>query len=716
MRRPTLLILAALLAACAAPVSGPTPQPQPPATAGPRGTPGSLAGRAEVDITVPTTPPRPTATSVPTVTAARGSFASELGVAVQIPAGWLQERPDRDGDLQWFYPPGQEVLTLLYTFSVPHAGDLDAAVASARDASTGWLSDVEEQSSAPHTLADGRAAWRHTYTGTRDGREYLVRLTTSVRGRHMFTLFAYGDAAEMAAREGQLDRLADSMTLSAPLRYGIPEDQALLDLGGESSNPHAYDPAHAGGDSRVFSGLTTFTPDLRLAGDLAESWDVSPDGMTYTFHLRPNARFHNGRPMTAADVIYSWDRAAAPETDSQSVLTYLGDIVGLAQRHAGEASAIAGLRALDDHTLEVRIDAPKPYFPMKLSYVAAFIVDHENIASGAEWYRTPNGTGPFRLARWEPGVVRIYERNPDFYLGPPALPYIIEQLYAGYGLRLYEQGSLDWTGVGGLNLERARDPQGPFAGQLYSGISMCTSYIGIDTTRPPFDDLMVRQAFALAVDRVRLAELSQDGDLPASGLFPPAMPGYQVDLAGQRFDPEAAKRMLAESSYGGAERLPEIVFSSSGYGSEIGQQQSALAEMWQRHLGVTINFRNLEPNYWREAMHAGKHGQLYSYGWCADYPDPENFADALFHTGAQENLGDFSDAQLDGLLERARVEPDVAARIALYQQAEQRIIDQAAAIFLMHGSSHMLVQPRIQGYVLTPIGVPIERYLSIAEE
>ena len=147
--------------------------------------------------------------------------------------------------------------------------------------------------------------------------------------------------------------------------------------------------------------------------------------------------------------------------------------------------------------------------------------------------------------------------------------------------------------------------------------------------------------------------------------------------------------------------------------SDISGDQAALAEMWQQHLGVTIRFENLEPSRWEEAMHAGHHGQLFSYGWCADYPDPENFADALFHSGAQQNLGGYSNAELDTLLERARVEPDVRQRLAFYQQAEQQIVDDAAAIFLSHSRSFVLIQPRITGYVLTPIGIPIERYLAI---
>jgi len=229
----------------------------------------------------------------------------------------------------------------------------------------------------------------------------------------------------------------------------IPLDQALVLAGGESTNPRDYDPAttYSSGDKLLFSGLVSFDPNLNLTPDLAESWDVSADGTVYTFHLRANAKFHNGRAVTAQDVVYSWERAASPALGSDTVLTYLGDIVGVREMVAGEASNITGLSAINDHTLQVTIDAPKPYFLLKLTYPTAFIVDKENVESGEEWYRTPNGTGPFKLREWKRFEVMVYEANADFYLGAPSIPYVVFQLYSGDSQRLYETGEVDITGV-----------------------------------------------------------------------------------------------------------------------------------------------------------------------------------------------------------------------------------------------------------------------------
>src|SRR5688572_28604924 len=133
--------------------------------------------------------------------------------------------------------------------------------------------------------------------------------------------------------------------------------------------------------------------------------------------------------------------------------------------------------------------------------------------------------------------------------------------------------------------------------------------------------------------------------------------------------------------------------------------------MWEQNLGVTITVENLEPNYFLDQIYSGNHGQLISGGWCADYADPENFADVLFHSSSAQNGGNYSDPELDALLEQARVERDVNTRIAMYQQAEQMIVDDAAVLFTTHSLSYELVKPYLNGYIFTPISVPIERYI-----
>lgn len=497
-------------------------------------------------------------------------------------------------------------------------------------------------------------------------------------------------------------------------QYGIPLNEALVLEGGESTNPRNYDPATTGssGDKRIFSGLVSFDPRLNLVPDLAETWDISPDGTVYTFHLRKNAKFHDGRPVTAQDVVYSWMRAADPNLQSPTVMTYLGDIVGVREVVEGQAKSISGLKVINDHTLQVTIDAPKPYFLMKLTYPTAFVVDKANVESGPEWYRNPNATGPYKLREWRRNEVMIYEAFPDFYLGAPSIRYVLVTLYTGDSVRLYERSEVDMTGLYTYYVDRFTDPTEPLHRELVTGVDLCTSYVVFDVTRPPFDDVNVRKAFSLAFNRRQYIDVVLRGRaLPALGIFPPGLPGFNIALDGLTYDPDAARRMLAQSKYGRADGLPPIVFTSAGFGSYVSPRVAALAQMWQQVLGVTITVENIEPNFYYDTLYSGKHGQLFNYGWCADYPDPENFADVLFHSGSTQNSGYYSNPTLDALLEAARTERDVTKRIEMYQQAEQMIVDDAPVLFLTHSLSYELVKPYVKGYVYTPISIPIERYM-----
>jgi oligopeptide transport system substrate-binding protein len=494
---------------------------------------------------------------------------------------------------------------------------------------------------------------------------------------------------------------------------GYPREETLYLSGGESTDPREYDPAttRSSGDKRTFSGLFSFSPQLELANDLVESYTVR-DGTVFTFVLRANARFHDGRAVTARDVAYSWERAADPATDSDTALTYLGDIVGVKEMKAGRADHIAGLRVIDDRTLEVTIDQPKPYFLAKLTYPTTFVVDRANVESGADWYRRPNGTGPYRLTSWTSMEEMVYERNDNFYLGAPAIRYIVIRLYSGVPIRLYESGEIDIGSVYWYDVPRVSDPENPLNAELTGGTDLCTLFMVFDNTRPPFDDIKVRQAFSLAFDRRQFVNIVYDGAaLPAAGLYPPGMPGRREGLDALKFDPAAAQALLAESRY--AEDFPVVVVTDAGYGSALSSDLAAMAAMWKQNLGVTIRVENLQPEKFWDEIEAGRRGQMWSSGWCADYPDPENFADILFHTQGNVNDGGYSNPELDAILEAARIEADPAKRIGMYQQAEDIILRDMPVLFTIHYLSYALVKPYIKGYVFTPITIPIERYLSI---
>jgi oligopeptide transport system substrate-binding protein len=559
-----------------------------------------------------------------------------------------------------------------------------------------------------------------TTTVLRDGEEARVlefaepnseekaRVTLRSRGRRLFYILTVAPIKTFENYPKTLRAIAASMRVEEPRPYGISRQRALFLASGQ---PSTLDPAQTHGSAygwigAIFSGLVMLDEGLQVVPDLAERWDVSSDGTVYTFYLQRNAYFHDGKPVTAQDVKFSWERAADPDTDSDTVETYLGDIVGVVDRHRGEADEISGVEVVDDYTLQVTIDEPKPYFLAKLTYPTSFVVDEENVKD-EDWEHRPNGTGPFRLLTWEDDHLLILERNQSFYREPPMLEHIVYLLYGDVSVWMYENDEIDLTSVGTFSIERVTDQTGPLYADLRVNPTMCTSRLVFDVTMAPFDDPLVRQAFAYAVDRQKLTEVVlKDMATPAHSILPPGMPGYSEDTSGPAFDPDRARELLAASSYGSASALPEIVYTTSGWGGDLSDYDSALVDMWSTELGVEVTVEQLEPPSFSVEMRE-HHGQIISSGWCADYPDPENFCDVLYHSESQQNLGGYSNPEVDALLEQARVETDVDARMALYHRIEQMIIDDAPDILLHHRQSYMLLKPYVKNYPSTPIGLAL---------
>jgi len=678
---------------------------------------GSLLLSCQISGAVtPSIEPKSAATSTPT-TMPLTYVNQESGVTVQYPPGWTTKAPSQgDQALTGFFSPDQSITSYLYAFSAAANETPESEMASLSGSTLTGLTEVIIISDAALSRTDGTPAWSRIVTAKGSNSELKINMTTAIFGTRLFFMLTFGSPSAYDFYANDVAALLNGIVFESPVVNDVNRSQALFLSGSESTNPREYDPAteHSSGDKRVFSGLVSFNTSLNLVPELAESWDISDDGKVYTFQLRGNARFHDGRPMVAQDVVYSWERAAKPATQSDTVLTYLGDIVGVSEMHSGAADHISGLKVVDDHTLQVTIDESKPYFLFKLTMPVAFVLDQKNVESGPDWYRTPNGTGPYKLTRWDSFQVMVYDANPDFYLGVPAIRQIVIQLYSGVGIRLFESGEIDMTGIYSSDVARVLDPADPLHPDLFSGVSLCTEYVVFDVSQPPFDDVKVRQAFTMAFDRRKFNDVVNNGvGIPAKGPYPPALPGYDLNLKGLPYDPQQAQQLLTESKYGGANGLPPIIFTDAGFGNSSGASVAAMAQMWQQNLGVTITIENLEPDKYYDLLYSGNHGQLFSGGWCADYPDPENFADVLFHSGSQQNTGKYSNPVLDATLDQARLERNVTKRIQLYQQAEQMIIQEAPAIFIMHDVSYELVRSNVKGFVLTPITIPLERYMRL---
>jgi oligopeptide transport system substrate-binding protein len=495
---------------------------------------------------------------------------------------------------------------------------------------------------------------------------------------------------------------------------GVSRDESLVLFG---SAPSTLDPAVARTSDvieyivEIFSGLVCFNAELQLSPDIAEKWERNADGTVYTFHLRPEARFHNGKQVTAQDFKYSLERACDPATRSQTAETYLGDIVGVKERLLGLAEEVSGIKVIDNHTLQLTIDAPKEYFLSKLAYPTAFVVDRSNVESGVNWWKNPNGTGPFKLKSWDDDNI-ILERNDDYYFEPAKVKNVVFRLWGGAPITLYENDYIDVSPVYQTDIERVLDPANPLNQELRIVPEFTLSYIGFNATKPPFDDPKVRQAFSHAIDKDKIVRLVlKDMAEKADGILPPGMPGYNENLQGLSFDPELARRLIAESKYSDVSNLPPITLTSSGLGV-ASPVEAALVDMWRNNLGVEVVIRQLDPgNYFSVLME--KKDEMFVAGWGADYPDPQNFLDILFHSGTEDNLGEYSNPEVDALLEKARVEQDSTKRVSMYQEIEQLLVDDAACLPLYFSVSFTLVKPYVRGLLLAPLWLPRLRYVWI---
>ena len=301
------------------------------------------------------------------------------------------------------------------------------------------------------------------------------------------------------------------------------------------SDPPTLDP-HLTSDTtssglvvEIFGGLVSFDTDLNLVPDLAESFEISSDSLTYTFVIRDTAVFHNGKPVTAADIKWSLERAANPDTASPVAETYLGDIIGVEEVLDGMTDQISGVTVVDDRTIQINIDSPKAYFLQKLTYPTAYVLDRENVESGGRnWTDEPNGTGPFKLVEYKIGERLILERHDAYHLGDVGLKKIQMNLAGGSSMAMYENDEIDITGVGLFDLERIKDPSDPLHSDLVvANPSFSISYIGFNAQQPPFDDPKFRQALNHAVDKELIArEVLADLVVPAYGILPPGFPGH----------------------------------------------------------------------------------------------------------------------------------------------------------------------------------------------
>ena len=526
-----------------------------------------------------------------------------------------------------------------------------------------------------------------------------------------------------ATIEQQQEQQRQPQQQDAQVRPVLPREAGEFRIA--RSEPINLDPAQITDVSsaviavEVFGGLLVLDRNLRIAPDLAESVpgaQVNDDGtVTYRFTIRDNARFHDGKRITAEDFKWSFERNLHPETLSPTAPDFLGDIVGAAEFLRNRTDEVVGIQVIDDVTLDITILQPTPVFLYKLTYPTAFVLDRDQVEADPErWALAPNGSGPFRLTEWQLGEGLTLERFDDYHLEPAKVRKVTVR-FAGGSVEQFENDELDQAFIGLNDIERVRDPASELNPLYVSRSELSVFYLAFNVTQPPFDDPNVRLALAHSIDKTTIVEDVLDDLLVAAHqIVPPGLVAHDPEYRGIVFDPELAQELLAESQYAGTTFIDEIRLTIPGAGATPGSVFEAIQDMWRQHLGLEIEIQQVEFATFISEVDRGLYG-FFSLGWSLDYPDPHNVLDYKFHSASLGNDTQLNSDEIDSLLEQARYSLDNELRTGIYQEVDRSLVEDAIWIPLYYSVAHEVVKPYVQDYEPTRMVIPHLRFVSIDE-
>lgn len=539
-------------------------------------------------------------------------------------------------------------------------------------------------------------------------------------------------------------------TVEVPVPVG-PEMPITLDIT-MSGDPPTIDPALGSDttsiwvDEQLYLALTDLDDVTVEAIPELATWEVSADGLVYTFPMRDDAKWVHYDPrtdtveevgsVTAHDVVYGTKRTLDPRTGSPYAYV-LWIIEGAEAVNTADPEEVTedewqalmdgvGITALDDYTVEVTLNQAAAFFPAVASMWVMRPMPQATIEEfGEEWTIPGNlvSNGPYVLTEWSHGAILRFKKNPYYYDADEVQIEVINAPVVGEPsttLALYEAGEIDVVGDSGWTVplpDMDRIKADPVLSQeLDISPRLCTYYYGFVNTKPPFDNVLVRKAFAAAIDRVALIEnVTKGGELPAHTFACPGIWGAPVDdmtIAPYLLDIEEGKakaqEFLAEAGYPNCEGLPEITLMHNVSESHALIAQ-AIQEMWRENLGCTVNIETMEWGAYLSMLlpdspDADK-PHVYRLGWCADYPDEANWVGDVYHSRSDQNYAKFDNEEFDAAVEEALAEQDVEKRAALYNRAEHILIDEEMAIApIYYYTFKMMFKPYLIEHLVNPAG------------
>ncbi|MEJ5197324.1 MAG: ABC transporter substrate-binding protein [Anaerolineae bacterium] len=450
---------------------------------------------------------------------------------------------------------------------------------------------------------------------------------------------------------------------------------------------------------RLVEAVTTGPLKSELQPGLAEKWDISADGLKYTFYLRKGVKFHSGDVLTADDVIFTFDRMLDPATKALNT-DFLDMIAGAKERMDGKATSVSGLKKIDDYTVEITLAAPFAPFLANLATPAGSIYSKAaTTKAGKDFGTKPVGTGPFKLDSWTPDSELVLSAFDDYFRGRPKFDKLVMKIVPEPQTMalMFKKGDLD---VFDLDFARSqipefkKDPQ--WKDRIVSGPRVGTYYMSINQAIKPFDNPKVREAIMYAIDRQTLIDKLYYGTgILAKGILAPGLAGYNPDLPGFKYDPEKAKALLKEAGFANGF---EMTLNQTTDSPTTLKMNEALQAMLAQ-VGIKAEIKQMDSAAWSGTRKEGKLGS-YTSSWSADYNDPDNFIYTFFAPrNSVSRSWNYQNKEVQDQLEKARTMTDMAARYKLYQEIEYTIVyKDFAFVPLFHLEHLFVVHPKVKNF------------------
>lgn len=470
----------------------------------------------------------------------------------------------------------------------------------------------------------------------------------------------------------------------------------------------------------LYDGLMDYEPGTtELRPGLAESYEISDDGMIFTFKLREGVKFHNGRVMTADDVKYSLDRVTNPKTQSPGA-GFFGSIAGYDAMSSGEAEELSGVKVLDDQTVEITLSRPDATFLHVMGLNFASVVAKEAVeAAGADFGKTAMGTGAFKLADWTIGQKLVFAKNEDYWRA--GLPYLDSVTFEVgqepiVALLRLQNGEVDVPGDGippAKFQEVMGDPEQ--AARVIEGGQLHTGYITLNVKMAPFDNVDVRKAVNMAINKERITQVINGRAVPATQPLPPSMPGYTEGYEGYAYDPDAAKELLAEAGFADGFETELFVMNTD--------PNPRIAQAIQQDLskiGIKASIQSLaQASVIAAGGEADQAPMIWSGGmaWIADFPDASNFYGPILGCdGAVQggwNWSWYCNADADAMAIEADSMTDpakVEERLKMWSDVYMKVMEDAPWVPVFNEQRYTMKSERMGGddkLYVDPVSIPV---------